>query len=409
MAAGHEMRISDAEREAAAAELREHFASGRLDHDELNERLDRVFAAKTRGDLNGLFADLPSSGPGWDRATAGAAASGRGAGAGPFGATPGSWQGPFPGSRDAQSQWQSGGGGPRGAGPFLGRLVFTGALLSVLLVVGILGAFGFGTGRPIGFVLIFAAFALLRRLLFGIFGRRRTGGRGPGPAPLLAAPSDAHRLPGGNWLSPRVAVLGSATYRGRDRTSEANGKCDGDALLRSLSRWRRRTRAATGTARAAHRGRGTRRRCGGPWRALRGWPADPRRTARTPGRGTRREDVRAAHQDHGRPARTRAAAVAHRARRCGTPACRASGRQGWRAACGARRRRRWPISARGNRRDRRWTPTGRAGSPRFRCCCSPCCCGCSPRCSSPGTASTPPQIGPHGSGGAVTSGAPGAP
>jgi hypothetical protein len=47
----------------------------------------------------------------------------------------------------------------------------------VLLVVGILGAFGFGTGRPIGFVLIFAAFALLRRLLFGIFGRR-WGGRG---------------------------------------------------------------------------------------------------------------------------------------------------------------------------------------------------------------------------------------
>jgi len=172
------MRISDAEREAAAAELREHFASGRLDTDELNERLDRVFAAKTRGDLNGLFADLPSSGPGWDRATAGTAASGRGADAGPFGAGPGSWQGPLPGSRDGQSQWQSG-GGPRGGGPVFGRLVFSGALLAVLLVVGILGAFGFGTGRPIGFVLIFAAFALLRRLLFGIFGRRRMGGRGP--------------------------------------------------------------------------------------------------------------------------------------------------------------------------------------------------------------------------------------
>ena len=29
------MRVSDAEREAAAAELREHFASGRLDQEEL--------------------------------------------------------------------------------------------------------------------------------------------------------------------------------------------------------------------------------------------------------------------------------------------------------------------------------------------------------------------------------------
>jgi hypothetical protein len=177
VAAGYEIRVSDAEREAAAAELREHFASGRLDQEELNERLDRVFAAKTRGDLNGLFADLPSSGHHW--ATAGAAGSGRGAGGAPFGAGPGSWQVPLPGSPDGQSQWRSGGSGrPGGGGPYLGRLVFTGALLSVLLVVGVLGAFGFGTGRPVGFVLIIAAFALLRRLLFAIFGRRM-GGRGP--------------------------------------------------------------------------------------------------------------------------------------------------------------------------------------------------------------------------------------
>ncbi len=169
MAAGHEMRISDADREAAAAELREHFASGRLDQEELNERLDRVFAAKTRGDLNGPFADLPSSGRGWDRAGASNAGSG----------TPNWSQGPTPGSWNAPPQWGLPGGGRTGGGPgpFVGRLVFTGALLSVLLVVGILGAFGFGTGRPIGFVLIFAAFALLRRLLFGIFGRR-WGGRG---------------------------------------------------------------------------------------------------------------------------------------------------------------------------------------------------------------------------------------
>ena len=41
------MRVGDAEREAAAAEVREHFASGRLTQDELNQRLDQTFAAKT--------------------------------------------------------------------------------------------------------------------------------------------------------------------------------------------------------------------------------------------------------------------------------------------------------------------------------------------------------------------------
>jgi hypothetical protein len=53
------MRVGDAERDAAANELREHFASGRLTQDELNERLDQTFAAKTRGDLSALFTDLP--------------------------------------------------------------------------------------------------------------------------------------------------------------------------------------------------------------------------------------------------------------------------------------------------------------------------------------------------------------
>jgi Domain of unknown function (DUF1707) len=172
VAAGHEMRVSDAEREAAAAELRDHFASGRLDQEELNDRLDRVFAAKTRGDLNGLFGDLPSSGRGWDRV----ANTGSGTR---------DWsQGPTPGSWNAPPQWGPPGGGrtggPGGPGPFAGRLLFTGVLLWALLVIGVLGAFGIGAPRPFGFVLIIAAFALLRRLLFGIFGRRWGGGRGRG-------------------------------------------------------------------------------------------------------------------------------------------------------------------------------------------------------------------------------------
>jgi hypothetical protein len=48
----------------------------------------------------------------------------------------------------------------------------------MLFILGILGIFGLGTGRPFGVVLVIAAFALLRRLLFMIFGRRMRGGRG---------------------------------------------------------------------------------------------------------------------------------------------------------------------------------------------------------------------------------------
>jgi uncharacterized protein DUF1707 len=167
VAAGYEIRVSDAEREAAAAELREHFASGRLDQEELDERLARVFAAKTRGDLNAVFTDLPSSGTAWSGATD----AGRPfAGHGQFG--PGSWSGP--GQDRSDSSWHRAPGAR--AGGALAAFFF---LVPVLMVLGILGAFGIGTGRPLGIVLIFAAFALLRRLLLVIFGRRRIGGRGP--------------------------------------------------------------------------------------------------------------------------------------------------------------------------------------------------------------------------------------
>ena len=53
------MRASDAERERTAALLREHAAVGRLSSEEFEERLDKVFTAKTVGELDGLLADLP--------------------------------------------------------------------------------------------------------------------------------------------------------------------------------------------------------------------------------------------------------------------------------------------------------------------------------------------------------------
>jgi hypothetical protein len=54
-----QLRISDAERELAAAELGEHYAQGRLTTEEHAERLDRIWAARTRGELAPIFRDLP--------------------------------------------------------------------------------------------------------------------------------------------------------------------------------------------------------------------------------------------------------------------------------------------------------------------------------------------------------------
>lgn len=58
----HALRIGDAERDAAATDLGEHYAAGRLTLDELNERLDAVFAARTFGQLSRIMADLPGPG-----------------------------------------------------------------------------------------------------------------------------------------------------------------------------------------------------------------------------------------------------------------------------------------------------------------------------------------------------------
>ena len=57
------IRVSDADRERVTARLQENFAEGRLDQDELDERLSAALNAKTFGDLRPLTADLPGPVP----------------------------------------------------------------------------------------------------------------------------------------------------------------------------------------------------------------------------------------------------------------------------------------------------------------------------------------------------------
>ena len=59
------IRASDADREQVVTELTNHHVEGRLNADELSERSQRAYGAKTNGDLQELLADLPRgpSGP----------------------------------------------------------------------------------------------------------------------------------------------------------------------------------------------------------------------------------------------------------------------------------------------------------------------------------------------------------
>jgi ferric-dicitrate binding protein FerR (iron transport regulator) len=54
-----DLRIGDADREQATADLAEHYAQGRLTTEEHRERLDQIWAARTRRELGPIFADLP--------------------------------------------------------------------------------------------------------------------------------------------------------------------------------------------------------------------------------------------------------------------------------------------------------------------------------------------------------------
>ena len=58
-----DLRIGDAERNAVAESLQQHYAEGRLDQAELEERLDRALAAKTERDLAEIVHDLPGTPP----------------------------------------------------------------------------------------------------------------------------------------------------------------------------------------------------------------------------------------------------------------------------------------------------------------------------------------------------------
>ena len=147
MAGTGDFRVGDAEREAVAAELREHYAQGRLSLDDFQRRLDASLVAKTRNDLDQLISDLPHTMPAGRPLPA--------AGSGP-------WH---------QHGRGSGSGGHRRRAAF-GRVTsMLAALASLVIVLDFMAGLRFPLPGRLG--LLVAIFAVVRGLLRRIFGLRR--------------------------------------------------------------------------------------------------------------------------------------------------------------------------------------------------------------------------------------------
>ena len=59
MEGSSELRVSDEQRERASQELRDHFAAGRISEEELGDRVQAAYSARTEAQLRRLLADLP--------------------------------------------------------------------------------------------------------------------------------------------------------------------------------------------------------------------------------------------------------------------------------------------------------------------------------------------------------------
>ena len=59
-----DLRVSDADRDRALAELSEHYQAGRLTLEEFDERSAQALQSRTARELSGLFTDLPAAHPG---------------------------------------------------------------------------------------------------------------------------------------------------------------------------------------------------------------------------------------------------------------------------------------------------------------------------------------------------------
>jgi len=135
-----ELRASDADRDAAIAELSEHFQTGRLTREEFDERSAQALQARTGRELTELFADLPG---GDQPRVADRAGRGGPAGSGWTGPswTGPAWTGPSGPSAPVASRFDRSVACRRPAG-----LVIIGVVAAIVIVSAIGGAAHIGLG-----------------------------------------------------------------------------------------------------------------------------------------------------------------------------------------------------------------------------------------------------------------------
>jgi Domain of unknown function (DUF1707) len=154
-----DLRVGDAERDAAAERLRESYAQGRLTMDEFNDRLSAAMAATTQRQLSQLTRDLPHpSVPGRPLPQPQSAVSGQHTGL------------PYPGGQQRAGGQRSGsGGGPRVRSrlfPLMAALLALWLLASTVLTP--LRMFPLG-GRLAIFLVVFG---VIRSIVRRVFTRR---------------------------------------------------------------------------------------------------------------------------------------------------------------------------------------------------------------------------------------------
>ena len=203
---GAEWRVGDAERDAVAGQLREHYAAGRLTMDEFRARLDTAYAAVTAGELGRVTADLPGAVPAGPVVPGVAVGAARGTGAAPGGTGAARrYRAADPPQRRQRRRWR------RPAA----LLIFAGLVAASVLA---LGSLPHGGLLVLAFLLVLVPMVLLTVLAGALIWVGRRAWRSGAWLEMVPVAAGVPWLGRVIWLV-RAALVGRAFWRAGERVS----------------------------------------------------------------------------------------------------------------------------------------------------------------------------------------------
>jgi hypothetical protein len=200
---GAKWRVGDAERDAVAGQLKEHYAAGRLTMDEFRARLDAAYAAVTAGELSRVTADLPGAVP------AGPVSPGLAVGAAPGSGVVGG------GTGNARRYRAAGPPGRRRWRRPAALLIFAGLVAACVLA---LGSLPHGGLLVLAFLLVGVPVALLTVLAGALIWIGRRAWRSGAWLELVPVVAGVPWLGRVIWLA-RAVLVGRAFWRAGERVS----------------------------------------------------------------------------------------------------------------------------------------------------------------------------------------------